>query len=83
MAIPSSVGESDKHRFVQNLGRELREVPEKVAPFSRNKEKVAKNPFKEGEFILVHQQPMERTHKLSPRWRGPYEVTKVINPFQL
>ena len=79
----SSMGESEKHQFVQNLGRELWEVWEKVAPFNRNKQKVAKNPFKEGEFILVHQQPMERMHKLSPRWRGPYEVTKVINPFQL
>ena len=26
---------------------------------------------------------MERTHKFSLRWRGPYEVTKVLNPFQL
>ena len=80
---PSSIGESDKHRFIQNLGREPREVREKVTPFNRNQEKVAKNPFQEGEFILVHHQPMERTHKLSLWWRGPYEVTKVINPFHL
>ena len=79
----SSVGECDKHRFVQNLGRESREIWEKVGPFNRNKEKVVKNPFKEGDLVLVHQQPMERTHKLSPRWRCPYEVTKVPNPFQV
>ena len=78
-----NTGESDKHWLVQNLERELREVREKVAPFNRNIQKVAKNPFKEGEFILVYQQPMERTHKFSPQWRGPYEVTKVLNPFQL
>ena len=79
----TSVGEHDKHRFVQNLGREFREIREKVGPFNRSKEKVDKNPFKEGDLALVNQQPMERTHKLSPRWRGPYEVTKVPNPFQV
>ena len=79
----SSVGERDKCQFVQNLGRELRDIREKVTPFNRNKEKVVKNPFKEGDLILIHQQPMERTHKLSHRWRGPYEVTEVIKPFQV
>ena len=34
-----SVGESGKHLFVQNLGRELREVREKVVPFNQNKQK--------------------------------------------
>ena len=41
-----STGASDKNRIVQTLGRELREVREKVVPFNRNKQKVAKNPFK-------------------------------------
>ena len=67
----------DQHQFVKNMGKELREIREKVQPFNQNKEKVAINPFKEGDLILIHQQPMERTHKLSPKWRGPFKVNKI------
>ena len=65
------------------MGKELRKIREKVRPFNQNKEKVAINPFKEGNLILIHQQPMERTHKLSPKWRGPFKVNKILNPFQV
>ena len=78
-----SVGKQDRHQFVQNMGKELRGIWEKVGPFKKNKKKVATNPFKERDLTLIHQQPMERTHKLSPKWRGPYKVTKVQNPFQV
>ena len=78
-----SVREQDRHQFVQNMGKELRGIREKVGPFNKNREKVATNPFREGDLILIHQQPMERTHKLSPKWQGPYKVTKVPNPFQV
>ena len=57
----------DQHQFVKNMGKELREIREKVRPFNQDKEKVAVNPFKEGDLVLIHQQPMERTHKLSPK----------------
>ena len=77
-----SVGEQDRHQFVQNIGKELRGIREKVCSFNKNREKIATIPFREGDFILVHQQPMERMHNLSPKWRGPYKVTKVPNPFQ-
>ncbi len=30
-----------------------------------------------GHLILVTQPDNERPHKLSPRWRGPYQVTKI------
>ena len=75
--------EQDQHQFVKNIGRELREIREKVRPFNKNKEKVATNPFKEGDLILIHQQPMERMHKLSPKWQGPFKVNKIPNPFQV
>ena len=26
---------------------------------------------------------MEKTHKLSPRWRGPFSIIKIINSFQV
>ena len=65
------------------MGKELKEIREKVRPFNQNKEKVAINPFNQGDLILIHQQPMERTHKLFPKWRGPFKVNKIPNPFQV
>ena len=78
-----STKKPDQHQFVKNMGRELREIRDKVRPFNKNKEKVAVNPFKEGNLILTHQQPMERARKLSPKWRGPFKVTKIPNSFQV
>ena len=75
--------DQDQHQFVKNMGRELREIREKVRPFNNNKDKVATNPFKEGDLILIHQQPMERTHKLPPKWCGPFKVNKIPNLFQV
>ena len=45
----------DQHQFVKNMGRELREILDKVQPFNKSKEKVAVNLFKEGDSILIHQ----------------------------
>ena len=80
--IESGKGQ-DQHQFVKNVGKELRETWEKVRTFNQNQEKVAINPFKEGDRILIHEQPMKRTHKLSPRWCGPFKVNKIPNPFQV
>ena len=55
------------------MWKELREIREKIGPFNNNKEKVATNPFKEGHLILIHQQPMEKTHKMSPKRWGAYK----------
>ena len=41
------------------------------------------NPFKEGDLIPIYQQQMEKTHKLPPRWRGPFSITKIPNSFQV
>ena len=46
-----SVGEQDSHQFVQNMGKELRGIQEKVGPFNKNYENVATNPFREGDLI--------------------------------
>ena len=73
--------EQNQHQFMKNMGRELTEISEKVRPFNKNKEKVGTNPFKEGDLILIHQQPMERMHKRSPKWQGPFKDKKIPNPF--
>ena len=54
-----------------------------MAPFNRQQEKKKENPFKVGELVLIFQQPMGRDHKLSPKWRGPFSIIKIENPFQV
>ena len=54
-----------------------------MAPFNRQQKKKKENPFKVGELVLIFQQPMERDHRLSPKWRGPFPIIKIENPFQV
>ena len=43
----------------------------------------ATNPYQEGSLIFVLTTPPERTNKLAPRWKGPFMVTRVPNPYQV
>ena len=43
----------------------------------------ATNPYQEGSLIFVLTTPPERTNKLTPRWKGPFRVTRVPNPYQV
>ena len=43
----------------------------------------ATNPYQEGSLIFVLTTPPERTNKLAPRWKGPFRVTRVPNPYQV
>ena len=76
-------GRGDKSKYAKDLGKELREVRRRVTPFNQATSQTAANLFQEGYLILIYQQQMEKTHKLSPRWRGPFKVTKIINSFQV
>ena len=53
-----------------------------MAPFNHAAKRPMANPLKEGDLILIYQQQMEKTHKLSPRWRGPFSIVKIPNSFQ-
>ena len=52
-------------------------------PFNQAAKRPLANPFKEGDLILIYQQQMEKTHKLSPRWRGPFQIIKIPSSFQV
>ena len=39
------------------------------------------NPYQEGSLIFVMTTPPERTNKLTPRWKGPFRVKRVPNPY--
>ena len=44
---------------------------------------VATNPYHEGNLIFVMTTPPERSNKLAPRWKGPFVVKRVPNPYQM
>ena len=44
---------------------------------------VATNPYREGSLIFVMTTPPERSNKLTPRWKGPFLVKRVSNPYQV
>ena len=69
--------------YVKKLQQRLQEIRRTVAPFNRRQEKKKENLFKVGELVLIFQQPMERDYKLSPKWRGPFPIIKIENPFQV
>ena len=43
----------------------------------------AHSPYHEGDLIFVMTTPPERTNKLTPRWKGPFEVKRVPNAYQV
>ena len=44
---------------------------------------VATNPYREGSLIFAMTTPPERSNKLAPRWKGPFLVKRVPNPYQV
>ena len=44
---------------------------------------VASNPYREGSLIFAMTTPPERTNKLVLRWKGPFVVKRVPNPYQV
>ena len=76
-------GMRDAGGYVKDLQKRLRSIRCSVAPFNKQQGKKKENPFMVGELTLIFQQPMERDHKLSPKWRGPFPIVKFENPFQV
>ena len=44
---------------------------------------VATNSYHEGSLIFVMTTPPERSNKLAPRWKGPFFIKRVPNPYQV
>ena len=60
-------GRGDRSKYVKNLGKELRQVRRRVTHFNQAARQPEANPLKEGNLILIYQQQMGKTQKLSPR----------------
>ena len=41
------------------------------------------NLYQEGSLIFVMTTPPEHANKLTPRWKGPFRVKRVPNPYQV
>ena len=76
-------GSRDTGGYVKDLQKHLWEIMRTVTPCKKQQEKTKESPFKVGELVLIFQQRMERDHKLSPKWRGPFPIVKIENPFQV
>ena len=76
-------GMQDARGYVRDLQKSSKEIRWSVAPFNKQREEKKGNPFKVRELILIFQQPMERDHKLSPKWRGPFPVVRIENHFKV
>ena len=44
---------------------------------------VTTNPYREGSLIFAMTTPPERTNKPAPRWKGPFVVRRIPNPYQV
>ena len=68
-------------QYVEELRKTLQTVRDALPRFHQTTKPT--NPLKEGDLIFVVTQPHERSHKLAARWAGPFEVTRVVNPYQI
>ena len=50
---PGNVGKSNPSGYAKDLGKELREIRKRVAPFNRAAKQPMANLFKEGDLILI------------------------------
>ena len=70
----------DPAAYVDALKQRLSLTHQQMAPPPAP---AATNPYCEGSLIFVLTTPPERTNKLAPRWKGPFVVKRVPNPYQV
>ena len=70
----------DPTAYVEVLKQRLSMTHQQMAPPPAP---AATNPYREGSLIFVLTTLPERTNKLAPRWKGPFIVKRVPNPYQV
>ena len=70
----------DPAAYVEALKQRLSLTHQEMAPPPAP---AATNPYREGSLIFVLTTPPERANKLAPRWKGPFVVKRVPNPYQV
>ena len=69
----------DPAAYVEALKQRLSLTHQQMAPPPAP---AATNPYREGSLIFVLTTPPEHTNKLAPRWKGPFVVKRVPNPYR-
>ena len=70
----------DPTSYVEAVKKRLTLIHQQMTP---PRAPVASNPYREGSLIFAMTTPPERTNKLAPRWKGPFVVKRVPNPYQV
>ena len=70
----------DPASYVEALKKRLSLTHQQMAPPPAP---AATNPYREGSLIFALTTPPEHTNKLAPRWKGPFVVRRVSNPYQV
>ena len=70
----------DPAAYVEALKQRLSLTHQQMAPPPAP---AATNPYHKGSLIFVLTTPPEHTNKLAPRWKGPFVVKRVPNPYQV
>ena len=70
----------DPASFVEAVKKRLMLTHQQMAPPLAP---AATNPYQEGSLIFALTTPPERANKLAPRWKGPFVVRRVPNPYQV
>ena len=79
---PNTMNSGGVTDFVRQLHRRMAKVRKETGPINQ-REGTGKNPFREGDKILVVQRKHERENKLEPTWKGPYVVTRTPTRHQV
>ena len=70
----------DPTSFVEEVKKRLTLTHQQMTPPPAP---VATNPYREGSLIFAMTTPPERTNKLASRWKGPFVVKRILNPYQV
>ena len=70
----------DPASYVEAVKKRLTLTHQQMVPLPAP---AAANPYQEGSLIFALTTPPERANKLAPRWKGPFAVRRVPNPYQV
>ena len=70
----------DPASYVEAVKKRLTLTHQKMTPPPAP---VATNPYREGSLIFEMTTLPKRTNKLAPRWKGPFVVRRIPNPYQV
>ena len=78
--VCASPSPEDPASYVESVRQRLTLTHQQMTPPPAP---VATNPYHEGNLIFVMTPPPERSNKLAPRWKCPFFIKRIPNPYQV